>query len=297
MRKILITGANGYLGGIVTKEIISNTDYGVLAIAELEEELLAMIDRMEIGQNPKVSIMTNSELFREDTKLEDVEGALHLAFARGNHHASDIASSLDFAKKVFCKLSDCQIPRVINMSSQGIYGNTKEYRSEETSPAPETNYTMAKYASELIFNDSMKKIAYHTNLRLDLVAQSQNVIRGLCRQAREGKINLRGGKQQFSFIDGNDVGRAIIAMLQRNEKWEEAYNVGWNQQRYTLIELANIIADVTKELGMPYPEIYLEEQDIHLCSGMNSSKFIEQTGWMPTRSLKMTVGEILKGEE
>ena len=33
MGKILITGANGYLGGIVTKEIIDNSDHDVLIVA------------------------------------------------------------------------------------------------------------------------------------------------------------------------------------------------------------------------------------------------------------------------
>ena len=64
------------------------------------------------------------------------------------------------------------------------------------------------------------------SLRLDLVVQSQNVIKSLCRQAKEEWLRLKGGKQLFSFIDADDVARAIVVMLQSPDGWEKAYNVG-----------------------------------------------------------------------
>ena len=175
------------------------------------------------------------------------------------------------------------------MSSQGVYGATEEIRTEDTPPAPENHYTMAKYASEVLFNDILKKCPHHTNFRLDLVAQSQSIINGLCKSGKEGKINLKGGKQVFSFIDGEDVASAVVAMFKADGEWDTVYNVGWNQKRYTLVELAEIIADITEKCGYKRPIIELTEADINLWAGMDSSRFMEKTGWEPVIGLNDTL--------
>lgn len=299
--QILITGANGYLGGKLTKYIIENTEYDVVAVASCKEKIRLMIESQGID-NRRVSFLSNDDLTNAEVDLPDLYGAVHLAFARRNRPVEEIASSIDFANEVFCKLFSSNAKRIINVSSQGVYGNTEEVRKETTVPAPATAYTMAKYATEKILETcaGSSNIEY-TNLRLDLVAQSQNVIIGLCKQAIQGKICLRGGEQRFSFIDADDAVAAITAMLISHTGWSNIYNVGWNKVRYTLVELADIIADSAFECGLKRPEIVLDKQDIILWAGMDSSKFMTHTGWAPTIALKETVQKyifnLIKTEE
>lgn len=293
MGDILVTGANGYLGGIVTKTIIEKTAYGILAVASSEEKVADMIKRMNIRKKSRIRFLSNINFIKTETKLENIDGAIHLAFARRTHPAADIAESLLYAERVFKKLSASGIDRIINTSSQGIYGDVEEFKTENTRPAPTNHYTMAKYASEILFNSIMRDVEHHTNLRLDLVAQSQNVIQALCQQAIEGKIYLKGGRQCFSFIDGDDAGNAIVAMLLAAGEWDSVYNVGWNRNRYTLLEVADIIANMTEKCGIKRPEIILDKQEISLWAGMDSSKFVEKTGWKPSKKLSDTVTQIL----
>lgn len=297
MGKILITGVNGYLGGIITKEILENSDYDVLAVASSKEKVEDMLTRMQITEKERVTFMSNADCINMDIPLEDIDGAVHLAFARRVRPAADIASSLNYAESVFKKLAKYEVDRVINMSSQGIYGSTEEFRTEQTPAAPATHYTMAKYASEILFNNIMEKTPKHTCFRLDLVAQSQNIVKALCNQAKEGKISLKGGKQIFSFIDGEDVGRAVLAMLSAEGTWDRTYNVGWNRRRYNLVEVADTIADAAVKCGFERPEITLDEQDISLWAGMDSSRFMEKTGWKPQLSLGDTAYNILRAED
>ena len=42
---ILITGANGFLGGKTTRRIIEDTDFDVIAVASTEEKVRAMCER------------------------------------------------------------------------------------------------------------------------------------------------------------------------------------------------------------------------------------------------------------
>lgn len=290
--KILITGANGFLGGKITKRVIEETDFEVLAVASSEKKVWAMCERECIDKR-KVHFLSNSNFLDSETELQDVYGAVHLAFARRMCPAEKIADSLVYASNVFHKFADSRIDCVINMSSQGVYGGTQEIRTEEMVPAPENHYTMAKYASEILFNDIMQTCSHHTNFRLDLVAQSQNIIKGLCKSAKEGKIYLKGGKQVFSFIDGEDVAGAVISMLKTDGEWANVYNIGWNRRRYTLIELAKLIADATEKCGYKKPKIELVKEDISLWSGMDSTKFMNKTGWRPEIDLESMIMGIL----
>lgn len=288
-RKILVTGANGAIGGKLLKHLCERTEFDVVAVASNWEKLDAVLAREGIEGEGRISFLSNEELLAESGDLSDIWGAVHLAFSRRMRPAADIAASISFAAKAFHKLMDCGIDRVINMSSQGIYGNTDRIRTEYTPPAPETQYTMAKYAVEILFDDIMRDCPHYTSFRLDPVAQSQRVLQSLCKSAKEGKLVLRGGKQVFSFIDAEDVPGAVVAMLKTNGKWDKVYNVGWSRKRYTLVELAEVVATAAVECGYKRPDIELIEDDTAIWAGMDSTHFMEKTGWRPEIRLEDTI--------
>ena len=210
---ILITGSDGFLGGKITRKILEETDFGVIGLTMSMDLVERMLSREGITEKDRLRFLLNEEFFDTGAEGMDIGGAVHLAFSRRMQPAADIASSILFSSRIFHALADAGADKVINMSSQGIYGNTEDIRTEQTPPAPATQYTMAKYASEVLFDDIMRDCPHHTNFRLDPVAQSQNVLIGLCKSAKEGLIHIKGGKQVFSFIDANDVPGAVVAML------------------------------------------------------------------------------------
>jgi nucleoside-diphosphate-sugar epimerase len=251
-----------------------------------------MLEREGLGSSERVKFLANQEFLDPSTTISNVYGAVHLAFSRRMQPAKDIASSIAFAAAMFHKFKSLNIKRVINMSSQGVYGNTDAFRTEDTPPAPATQYTMAKYAAEVIFEDILNDCEKHTSFRLDPVAQSQNVLQRLCKSAREGKISLKGGKQVFSFIDADDVPGAVLAMLESDGPWDTVYNVGWNRKRITLVELAGLVAEAAACYGYSRPLIELEEDDTALWAGMDSTKFMRKTGWSPSIELSDTISSM-----
>lgn len=296
MQSILVTGSSGRLGGKFIKLLLETTEYNVIAAASSEEKMASMQVREKIKDSERISFMSNKYLVSADTLLPDLYGAVHLAFSRRNQPANRIADSIGFSAKVFEKLAVTNVEKVINVSSQGVYGATEEIRTENTPAAPDNLYTMAKYATEVIFNSVFgrsKRTAY-TNLRLDIVAQSNNLIQVLCKQAKEGTIHLRGGEQVFSYIDEDDAVSAILAMLVSSEPWEKEYNVGWNCLRLKLTEVADIVAKSVEKCGYGKPVICLDKQEIHLWAGIETDKFSNQVAWRPTIQLEESIINLLK---
>lgn len=286
--RILITGANGLIGGKLIKKLLETTDFRVAAVAATEEKLQDALRREGIVDKTRVEFLSNEQFLSGSADLRGVFGAVHLAFSRRIRPTSEIAASINMSRKVFARLAEAGINRIINMSSQGVYGNVPDVRTEDTPPGPENPYSMAKYASEVVFTMCMSgsTVQNWTSLRLDPIVQSQNLVRTLCAHARDGKLELRGGKQRFTFIDASDSAEAVIAMLYSPGGWERVYNVGWNRRWYTLVEVAETVADAAEKVGIGRPMITLEEQDIMLYAGMDSSRFMKHTGWTPKKDLK-----------
>ena len=292
-KTILITGANGRIGTALIQEILQRTSYRIIEAVASEAKYKDLLERLNCSDVMRIQYIQRESLFKSD--LNDVYAVVHLAFARRNRRAEEIAGSIDYSMKLFQKAVSARVQRIINISTQGIYGETPDIRVEAAEAAPLTAYTMAKYATEKFFDFCFDGTEIeHTNLRLDLIVQSQNLVPALCRQAKQGLISLKGGEQRFSFLDVKDAALGILAMIDSPCGWEKIYNVGWNKRRYKLTEIAELVADAAQMHGYSRPEILLEKQDIALWSGMNSERFSSHTGWKPKIDMQQMILKIFE---
>ncbi len=283
---ILVTGANGMLGSLFVRYLFNETEYDICTVTREGSHALS-------GQ--RIRHLSNEELMSGSEELEDVYAAVHFAFSRRTRPASEIADSIRFSGKVFEALRDGGVKRIVNISTQAVYGLTDAFRAEDMPAAPESIYAMAKYASECILESTMRGTDVDfTNLRLDLIAQSQPLVPALCKQALEGEIHLRGGMQEYSFLDAADVAPAIAALLETKASWGKTYNVGWNRFRISLNRLASLIASAAAEYTDQEPAISLEKKDIPLWYGMESEKFMKLTGWRPCIPIEETIQNIVE---
>ena len=189
--------------------------------------------------------------------------------------------------KAFEKMVKSEIQNCIYVSSQSVYGDTPEIRTETTPPAPNSIYAMAKYAGEKLFELCYKEQGnlQHTIIRLDNVIQSQNLVTSLCRKAKqEMDLELVGGNQVFSYIDVSEVSNAIYALLNTKCYWKRIYNVGPNEMRASLLDVAKAVQNVAKKYGQKV-DIKLKPDDRELWAGMNTSLFYNDTGWKPRLDL------------
>ena len=291
-RKILITGAGGYLGHYLIQQILSETDWEIAAITSKPKIL-----EEKYKHEPRVCCYDNVCMFSQSISIDSKSALVHLAFARRFSKDCEIAESIEFTRRVFLSAQDINVREVVYVSTQGVYGNTEEIRNVYTSPpAPCALYTMAKYAGECVLNavfarDFQTRV---TTIRLDSVAGNQKMLPTFVRDAVEKQhISVVGGTQVFSFLDVRDAASGMVALLKMDaSKRKTIYNLGWNQKRYTITELAQITAEVAKQYGVPKVSISLERKEIAQFAGMDSSEFISDTGWKPQYDMRKIIGRL-----
>ena len=113
--------------------------------------------------------------------------------------------------------------------------------------------------------------------------------------AIEGKpINITGGDQQFSQLYVQDASDGIIALLNtpvQNRK--PLYNLGYLKS-YNIIEIANVVSKVAKDLNLPDVKISLTRTDSNVFAELDSSDFFKDINWKPQFDMERVVREIFE---
>lgn len=282
-RLVVLTGAGGKIGRALIERILEKTAWRVLAFSSSLEQKPEWKDR--------VTAHGNDEILTLLPTLKKVDTCVHMAFSRRFNTNSEIALSLDFSSNLYKAALACG-SRVINLSTVGVYGLNPDFPSENTTPAPDSLYSMAKYGSEVLmhsyFQDSNVSV---TNLRLSGIVQSQRVLPFFIENAKtKGEIQITGGKQQFSWIDIEDAVDALIALIAFDGEWRPVYNVTLNKERYQITELAAAVSDEAERRGYGRTAITITPNEENpICVGWNSEAFMRDTGWKPKVSIKETI--------
>lgn len=292
MSTIIITGSGGYLGSHLIDSLLRNTDCSISAMTSdpktLEKKYL---------NTDRVRCYGNDCLWKRSLPVENADALVHLAFSRRFSTDHDIAQSIELSRYVFEAAREAGVMKVVYISTQGVYGNTPELRTAGKTPvAPAAVYTMAKYASEQVLWSVFSGCTdtHATALRLDSIAGNQKMLPIFVKNAVEKhKIHVVGGDQIFSFMDVQDAADGIVALLRTPaEKWKSVYNLGPNDRRYNIIQLAELTAQIAEEKGFGKTDITIEKKEIEQYAGMDSSEFLKDTGWTPAYDMKAVISRL-----
>jgi nucleoside-diphosphate-sugar epimerase len=288
MENILVTGACGFKGTVLTEKLL-NAGYGVTAV-----------DTMWFGNflpdHPNLKTLKANILKTELLPLKGVDTIIHLANI-ANDPCGDLNSKLSWEVNCLAlmnmleKAIACGVKKFIYASSGSVYGvKDEEQVTEELSLVPISDYNKTKMIAERVlmsYSDRIQTViirpatvcGYSPRMRLDV---SVNML--TMQALTNGRITVFGGKQVRPNIHIQDITDVYLFMMNEGKDLTGVYNAGFEN-----ISILDIAETVTKYVPA---EIIVTESNDPRSYRLNSDKLLK-TGFKPKYSVAKAIEEII----
>lgn len=295
MPNVLLTGASGFVGQEIFSQLLKRDGFNISVLTSDCKRLKSLpeVDKKNITCFGRDQI---EEAFKVPPNY-----VINCSFARSNK-GELLANSLDFTRKLYEEAVVSDVPGVINISTQSVYGEPYEpLWTEDTPVVANSLYAMAKYATEVMsqcFSDQLSCRTNFTNIRLSSLSGPGFDVRltaKFVKSAIAGKpIEIKGGNQLLSLLDVRDAAEGIIELLKLNPKeWRSTYNLG-SPWQYTILEVAEIVKQVAKIYTDKEVVIRVNGESDDFKSGIDSSLFYGQTKWKPQFKMEDMIRDLFE---
>lgn len=297
MSRVMVTGAGGYIGSVLTPMLLQS-GYDVVAVDRFffgRETLPAESDRLQIIQD--------DIRWLDESALEGITAVIDLAAL-----SNDPSGELDPAKtwdinhcgrvRIARLARQKGVKRYILPSSCSVYG-FQDGLLDETSPTnPLTTYAEANLkAEEDVLSEAggdfcvvvvRQATVYGVSRRMRFDLAINGMVRGFF---KNGKIPiLRDGSQWRPFVYVEDAARALTMTLEAPVSVVngQVFNVGSDDQNCQVMPLAKVVAEA---VGVPFEYEWYGVPD-HRSYRVSFQKIRETLGFEPRHTASEGAREV-----
>ncbi|KAA3631362.1 MAG: NAD(P)-dependent oxidoreductase [Calditrichaeota bacterium] len=300
-KKILVTGAGGYIGRVLVEKLLKN-NYAVRAV-----------DRFFFGEYD--AIAQNLELIQEDSRklepehFQNVYAVIDLV-AISNDPASEYFEKPTLEINANSRIAtanlakEAGVQRYILPSSASIYGFSEEISDENSKANPLTVYSKANelaeqgvlpLASDNFVVTVMRQATvygYSPRMRFDLA------INGMTYGCYIDKVLplMRDGKQHRPMVHIQDTTNVMLKLLEFDAAKinGEIFNVGSEANNFRIDELAERIITIVEPFVSEKIKIDWYGDPDHRSYQLNFNKIESTLNWKAKYSLEDGVKEIVE---
>lgn len=290
MKKIIISGASGYIGKIFIEKYLN--DFEIIAVVRDKNKLKEFDNRIKIFE---------IEAFFEENNLR-ADYLLNLAFPRKSE-IDILLDSFDFTYRLLDKSRELGVKNIINISSQSVYDiNRKEEAFETDLVRPFSLYGISKIYMEKYFEDYAKKYNLnYLNLRLGSIIgigfEQRFINKFILKYLNDEEININENGQKFSFLNVMDACEAISEIIKsENIKLNEVYNIGALDEYY-ISDVVKSIEKIVRHKFNSTINIENSNQQEKKTNKVNIEKLLKEINWKPKYKLDESIKEIWSSYE
>ncbi len=294
---ILITGGAGYIGSVLTHELL-NLDYQVTVVDNLMYKQNSL---MHCFSNPNFKFI-KADVCNHELMLPLIEGAdiiIPLAAIVGApacDHNPKLAKLINYDSMKFILDHTNSTQKILFPTTNSGYGVGQEgqFCNEETPLNPISLYGRLKVDVEKEFLESKRAVSFRLatvfgpspRMRVDLLVNDF-----VYKACHDRYLVLFEEHFKRNYIHIKDVANAFIFGIENYDQMKgEAYNVGLSSANLSKLELCQRIQ---KELPQFYFHSAAVGEDPDKRDYIVSNEKLESLGWAPTVTLEKGIGELV----
>jgi UDP-glucose 4-epimerase len=294
--KILITGATGFLGRHLVRELLIDK-HQIIVLGRSESKLKSVFGN-------SVSVFETDYSFESILKLsEDVDIIIHLAaklLSRDSNplKISDFFTNINCLENILTAAIENKVKKIIQISSISVYNNSVDNVTETMNLIPSNIYGVSKIFNDLYANyvneNSNLQILNLRIARLFGYGEREGLVfSNYIKQAKQkSTLEIHGdGSSTIEYIYVIDVVEAIKKCIVSNNCG--TFNIG-SGRLFSIKNIAEIINQIFNNEG----NISFVQSEKKPVTGslMNSDKAKHILGWESTWNLDTALKDILKYE-
>ncbi len=255
--KILVTGGLGLIGHHVVKKleelnhevviVDSKTDYGIIPISELEYLITERLKFIKTQDIYTVDISGEVMDWLFDRVKPDI--VIHLAsFPRQKVvNANPVLGARTMSEGLLNLLENCKkysVKRFFYASSSMVYGDFKDFVTEDAVCRPQGQYGIMKLAGEWLVKEYQKHGIDYTIFRPSAVygpldVEDRVISKFLLTAMRGGVLKVNGVNETLDFTYVDDAANGIVSAVLSENTRNKTYNITKSHSK-TLLAAAEL---------------------------------------------------------
>ena len=307
--KILITGVAGFIGFHVAKELFKNKKFKVHGIDNFDKYYSVKLKKKRIQllkKNKKFifnKIDITSKKINSFFKKKQFDIVIHLAAQAGVRYSlinpeKYLNTNILGFSNLFESINSTKIKKVIYASSSSVYGDTKNFPTNEKNiTKPKNIYGYSKIINEHMADYYSKKMNIpFIGLRFFTVygtwgSPDMFILKVLSYHNKRKKFNLNNeGNHLRDFTSINDVVKILMRIINKKTKKNDIYNICSN--RPFLIK--NVLINLEKKIGkINFKSINKNSADVLNTHG-NNSKILKKYNLLKFSNFNKELNKIIE---